>query len=154
MATALSTTGAELIGFQSQLCRVSHRPHSAPPPFLYPPPPRSPLGPYSRQPLDGDHGRAAAMPLQSCRCKYRLYCIFRMRLASLNSVLRGFVGFVRDTRGGERRYSRIIKDSPGRTDAKINKPAVMNEAGSLESSQIYPMLIVTEIQASPSGQIC
>ncbi|KYQ59024.1 hypothetical protein ALC60_01960 [Trachymyrmex zeteki] len=26
MATALSTTGAELIGFQSQLCRVSHQP--------------------------------------------------------------------------------------------------------------------------------
>lgn len=63
--------------------------------------------------------------------------------------------FVRDTRGGrKRRYSRVIKDSPGRTDAKINKPAVMNEAGSLESSQIYTMLIVIEIRASLSGQIC
>jgi len=62
--------------------------------------------------------------------------------------------FVQDTGGGERRYSRVIKGLPGRTDAKINKPAVMNEAGSLESSQIYSVLIVTEIRASPSGQIC
>lgn len=77
-----------------------------------------------------------------------------MRLVSLNSVLRGFVDFVQDTRGDERRYSRVIKGSPGRTDAKINKPAVMNEPGSLESSQIYSVLIVTEIRASPSGQIC
>jgi hypothetical protein len=82
------------------------------------------------------------------------YTAFSMRLAPLNSGSQGFKGFARDTRGGERRYSRVIKDSPGRTDAKINKPAVMNEAGSLESSRVYPVLIVTEIRASPSGQIC
>lgn len=77
-----------------------------------------------------------------------------MRLTLLNSGSQGFKGFVWDMRGSERRYSRIIKGSPGRTDAKINKPAVMNEAESLESSQIYPVLIVTEIRATPSGQIC
>jgi len=52
----------------------------------------------------------------------------------------------------EHRYSRIIKGSPGRTDARINKPAVMNEAGSQsESSRIYPLLIVTEIRSLSLG---
>lgn len=137
MATALSTTGAELIGFQSQLCRVSHQPTSpsAPSPFLHPP-----FGPYSEQPLDAAHGRAARTPLQSPsrrhrHRKYRLYCIFH----EVNSAEFGIArvqGFARDMRGSEPRYSRVIKGSPGWTDAKINKPAVMNEAESLESSQI------------------
>jgi len=82
MATALSTTGAELIGFQNQLCRVSHQPtpfRTAIPSYTQNTP-WNPLGPYSRQPLDGDHGRAAT-PLQSpsrrrSHCKCRLYCIF------------------------------------------------------------------------------
>lgn len=98
----------------------------------------------------------ATTPLQSPsrrrrRCKCRLYCIFHeVSFAEFGTArVRG-----RRSGGGERRYSRVIKGSPGRTDAKINKPAVMNEAGSLESSQIYSVLIVTEIRASPSGQIC
>lgn len=56
--------------------------------------------------------------------------------------------------GGKRRYSRVIKGSPGRADVKINKPTVMNKTGSLESSQIYSVLIVIEIRVFPSGQIC
>ncbi|KOC66241.1 hypothetical protein WH47_07310 [Habropoda laboriosa] len=43
MATVLSTTEAELIGFQSQLCRVSHqsvtRRRPPPPSPLFPPAP-------------------------------------------------------------------------------------------------------------------
>lgn len=62
--------------------------------------------------------------------------------------------FVQDRGGGELRYLRVIKGSPDRTDAKINKPTIMNKVGSLESSPIYSMLIVTEIWTFPSGQIC
>jgi len=80
------------------------------------------------------------------------YTAFSMRLAALNSGFKDLVA--RETReraGAEHRHSRIIKGSPGRTDARINKPAVMNEAGSPESSRIYPLLIVTEIRGQSLG---
>lgn len=155
MATALSTSGAELIGFQSQLCRVSRigRPSRA---LLTRPLFRS-AGHRERARLTRARSPAAGRRRVGIRYRgCRLRCIFHEVSPAEFGIAR-IQGSpppdgTRDgQRGSERRYSRVIKGSPGRTDAKINKPAVMNEAGSLESGRIYPVLIVTEIRALPLG---
>lgn len=114
MATVLSTTGAELIGFQSQLCRVSHQPAPSRTSTLLTP--LSPLkrspNPYSELPLDGDRGSGDNAVAGRRRVDIAIasadYAAFSMRLAPVNSEPRGFKDFVRDMRGNEREGTREL----------------------------------------------
>lgn len=148
MATVLSTTEAELIGFQSQLCRVSHQ--SAPraplalPSITFPPLLFSSPTLESRQSSINECARNALrsnprdLTGRSCRFRSVIFgrdhglCWRRFQRGWIQGPAR-FEGLCTRRKGATEQpfgCSRIIKGSPNRTDGMINKPGAMNESQS------------------------
>lgn len=174
MATVLSTTETELIGFQSQLCRVSYQSvplllllyhlcsphHSWPSPLL-----AIPFVSAAERKRCGTRDAPRTCPnLTDCRIGLArfifwpwmrfMFASFSTRISELGAARRGSLLALKGVKGREQRQPvrGLIRDHRSRTDGRINKPSVMNESGSVwraVGDRAAPLIVTSQSPSLP-----